>query len=271
MFGTNTSGYIPGWSMTWDPYYYFQNFEAMVNSVFMWIIIGFAGINVILLVLSLILALKQKVEFFHFWGLCLCYSVLGLIAAFALASMGYSVKSFFEIQEYNVFEQYYSYLIFTDWFYIVMIVIVVILAIVGIFTTGWGVILVVPIGAGLIGYAAAFVLYAVVYYLWMLIRMLYVVLSVTGFAMYRFSLDHWIVLSSTIAVPAVLGGLFTSLSNYYRSFRSNVEIHQPNRNLYALEMQAAASAASDASQSEETVVSPDETTATTTSRRRRHS
>ena len=218
--------------MVWDPYYYFKEFEAMVNNVFLWILVGFAAINVGAIIFCAIKNRGDKDGFFRDLGIAVWLNVLGLIAVFAICCVVYSSGVYFKNGNYTLGDNYYNGWIDNVAVNIIFAVLAVIALIVAIVLTigsaGWFSILIGLLAAGItyaaFRYGIGFIIYILIWLIWLIIRLIYVMLSCFGLSIYKFAVTHWMALVLTIGIPAVIIGLVTAGIGYVKSLREEVYV-----------------------------------------------
>ena len=218
--------------MNWDPYFYFQTFESMVNNVFIWILIGFVAINVGAIIFCAIKNKGDKEGFLRDLGIAVWLNILGLIAIFAICCVVYSSGVYFKNGNYTLTDNYYN-----GWRMntVVLIITSVVAAAVGIavvvLTFGsigfWS--LAVGLLAGGLTWAAVhfgigFIVYVIIWAVWLIIRLIYVMISTFGLSIFKFATTHWLPLVLTIGVPAVITGLISAGVGYVKSLREEVYV-----------------------------------------------
>lgn len=219
-----------GWIQ--EPHHYFEDFEGMVNSIFIWIAIGYIAINVGAFVFCLIRYHSERGEVSHNFGIALWLNTCGLIVAFAIACVVFGAGVFFKEQDYNLVRHWYGILTKQAWVIIICALlgaglgIFLIVTFIGNDMEAWGaIILGILIGGATFAaclYIVGFVVYCVVWFVWLVIRFIMVVVSSFVVSIGLFAAKHYLIFSLTIGVPAATFGLVGALVGYIRSFGSNV-------------------------------------------------
>ena len=209
-----------------EPRYYFTDLEYIINNVFLWIAIGFIGINIAAFVFCMFRGRSRLSDF----GSALWINIIGLMIVFGVACAIFGAGIFFSEQNYDIPGYYYGTLIGTQW-YIVMIGILTAIGTIAIFIVAIShgiiaAIIAAVIGGGIVysvlNYGVGFLVYAIIFFVWLILRFIWIVVSTFGVAIYSFGSNHWIILTATLVGPAVLFGLVVAFMDYIRALRNNV-------------------------------------------------
>ena len=210
-----------------DPFHYFSEFEEIINSIFLWIRIGFIVLNIGAFIFCMIRN-KERVRDF---GCALWINTLSILVIFGVACSFFGIGKFFGEQDYNIAGYYYGTLSKEIWFLTMTSILTGIAGIVAFITIiKSGHIFLAILGAifggglffAVMYFGVFFVIYVIIYFVWLILRMIWIILSTFGVSIYSFSKQHWIILTATFGGPAVLYGLLVAVMDYWASFKWNV-------------------------------------------------
>ena len=231
----------------WDTSHYYNDFVEWVNSIFMWVAIGFLAVVAIEAIISLIVAIRSRNDsscyerpgqVFTRW-ICsfLWVTLVVAIGVFAILCVIRATPAFFGSQDYNLLGHWYGS--DAEAGLVSNTAIVIITTVLGVgggiaiaivcFSNDlgfWSILIGLGSGAAIWAlclWAIGFVVYCIVWFLYLVFCFLYLMIAGFGSAIGRFVQINWLPIVIFIGALAATIGLVTALVGYIRAFAANVK------------------------------------------------